>query len=152
LDFGIGCLLAEMKDESLVDTMSTANSISNGLDCASPESILDPTNLTALGDQYSLGCTIYFCLTGSYPFPGGAAIDKMVGHQTRDPAPIKDFRPDVPDDLLAVVERLMKKSPQDRYPGASAAADALRPFAGRPSVEQASPAEPPKEEPIRVEA
>ena len=43
LDFGIGCLLAETEDESLVDTMSTANSVNSGLDCASPESIMDPT-------------------------------------------------------------------------------------------------------------
>src|SRR5262249_12221664 len=46
LDFGIGCLLAETEGESLVDTMSTANSVTSGLDCASPESIMDPTNLT----------------------------------------------------------------------------------------------------------
>src|SRR5262249_48645147 len=46
LDFGIGCLLAETEGESLVDTMSTANSVASGLDCASPESIMDPTNLT----------------------------------------------------------------------------------------------------------
>src|SRR5207237_442341 len=45
LDFGIGCLLAETEGESLVDTMSTANSVTSGLDCASPESIMDPTNL-----------------------------------------------------------------------------------------------------------
>ncbi len=36
LDFGIGCLLAETEGESLVDTMSTANSVNSGLDCASP--------------------------------------------------------------------------------------------------------------------
>src|SRR4029077_397836 len=58
LDFGIGCLLAETEGESLVDTMSTANSVNSGLDCASPESIMDPTNLTAIGDQYSLGCVM----------------------------------------------------------------------------------------------
>src|SRR5262249_51800420 len=37
LDFGIGSLLAETGGESLVDTMSTANSLTSGLDCASPE-------------------------------------------------------------------------------------------------------------------
>ena len=35
LDFGIGYLLAETEGESLVDTMSTANSVASGLDCAS---------------------------------------------------------------------------------------------------------------------
>ncbi|MBY0458858.1 MAG: protein kinase, partial [Gemmataceae bacterium] len=39
LDFGIGSLLVENEGESLVDTMSTANTLTSGLDCASPESI-----------------------------------------------------------------------------------------------------------------
>src|SRR5439155_23562258 len=59
LDFGIGSLLVENEGESLVDTMSTANTLTSGLDCASPESILEPTNRTPAGDQYSLGCTLY---------------------------------------------------------------------------------------------
>src|SRR5262245_51289812 len=46
LDLGIGSLLAESEGESLVDTMSTANSLTSGLDCTSPESILEPSNRT----------------------------------------------------------------------------------------------------------
>src|SRR5262249_45811963 len=96
LDLGIGCLLAETEGESLVDTMSTANSVSSGLDCASPESIMDPTNLTPAGDQYSLGCVLYFCLSGQYPFPEGTAVEKMMCHQTKKPVPIGELNPDVP--------------------------------------------------------
>ncbi|HTU17355.1 MAG TPA: serine/threonine-protein kinase [Gemmataceae bacterium] len=130
LDFGIGCLLAETEGESLVDTMSTANSVNSGLDCASPESIMDPTNLTPLGDQYSLGCVLYYCLTGRYPFPDGTAVEKMMSHQHKQPTPIKELNPDVPDELVEVVERLMKKSPTDRYASCGELLDALRPFAG----------------------
>lgn len=129
LDFGIGCLLAETEGESLVDTMSTANSVASGLDCASPESIMDPTNLTPIGDQYSLGCTLYFCLTGQYPFPDGSAAEKMMAHQMKQPTPIKELAPDVPDGLVAVVERLMQKAPEARFPGAQEVVDALKPFA-----------------------
>src|SRR2546430_403154 len=68
LHFGIGCLLAETEGESLVDTMSTANSVGSGLDCASAESIMDPSNLTPPGDQYSLGCLLYLLLKGQYRF------------------------------------------------------------------------------------
>src|SRR5436305_634621 len=115
LDFGIGCLLAETEGESLVDTMSTANSVNSGLDCASPESIMDPTNLTPLGDQYSLGCTLYFLLSGRYPFPDGTAVEKMMSHQHKQPTPLKELAPEVPDELIEVIERLMKKTPQERY-------------------------------------
>src|SRR5204863_151721 len=96
LDFGIGCLLAETEGESLVDTMSTANSVSSGLDCASPESIMDPTNLTPIGDQYSLGCVMYYCLTGRYPFPDGSAAEKMMAHQFKEPRPLRELNPEVP--------------------------------------------------------
>jgi serine/threonine-protein kinase len=129
LDFGIGCLLAETEGESLVDTMSTANSVNSGLDCASPESIMDPTNLTPLGDQYSLGCTIYYCLTGRYPFPDGTAVEKMMSHQAKQPASLKQLAPDTPDELVAVVERLMQKNPQDRFADCKGVMEALRPFA-----------------------
>ena len=128
LDFGIGCLLAETEGESLVDTMSTANSVNSGLDCSSPESIMDPTNLTPVGDQYSLGCVMYYCLTGQYPFPDGTAVEKMMAHQHKQPKPIKSLAPEVPDGLIAVVERLMQKAPTGRYPGCSEVIDALRPF------------------------
>jgi serine/threonine-protein kinase len=128
LDFGIGCLLAETEGESLVDTMSTANSVNSGLDCASPESIMDPTNLTPLGDQYSLGCVMYFCLTGRYPFPDGTAVEKMMSHQHKQPTPIKQLTPTAPDDLIAVVEKLMQKSPQARFANCTELIEALKPF------------------------
>ncbi|HEY7309683.1 MAG TPA: protein kinase [Gemmataceae bacterium] len=130
LDFGIGCLLAETEGESLVDTMSTANSVNSGLDCASPESIMDPTNLTPLGDQYSLGCVLYYCLAGRYPFPDGTAVEKMMSHQHKQPTPVKELNPEAPDGLIEVVEKLMKKAPEERYTNCGELLEALRPFAG----------------------
>lgn len=128
LDFGIGCLLAETEGESLVDTMSTANSVASGLDCASPESIMDPTNLTPVGDQYSLGCVMYFCLTGQYPFPDGTAAEKMMAHQFKEPTPIAELAPDVPQELVRIAQRLMRKAPEDRYDTTAEVVEALRPF------------------------
>ncbi len=129
LDFGIGSLLAENEGESLVDTMSTANTLTSGLDCASPESIMEPTNRTPAGDQYSLGCVLYFCLTGQYPFPEGSAVEKMMAHQTRQATPIRELNPQVPQELAAVAARLMEKTPEGRYTGADEIMEALRPFA-----------------------
>jgi serine/threonine-protein kinase len=139
LDFGIGCLLAETEGESLVDTMSTANSVNSGLDCASPESIMDPSNLSPLGDQYSLGCVLYFLLTGSYPFPEGTAVEKMMAHQQRQPTSVQELAPDVPAALVAVVERLMQKTPSDRYLNCGELIEALRPLTGPPGTTSRRP-------------
>ena len=132
LDFGIGSLLAESEGESLVDTMSTANSLTSGLDCASPESIMDPTQRTPAGDQYSLGCVLYYCLTGQYPFPEGTAVEKMMAHQTKQPPAIKELSPDTPDALVAVVDRLMQKAPNARFGSVAEAVEALQPLASEP--------------------
>jgi serine/threonine-protein kinase len=129
LDLGIGALLAENEGESLVDTMSTANTLTSGLDCASPESIMEPTNRTAAGDQYSLGCILYYFLSGKYPFPEGSAVEKMMAHQYKQPTPLRELTPEVPAELIAVVERLMQKKPEDRYASCEEVVDALRPLA-----------------------
>jgi serine/threonine-protein kinase len=129
LDFGIGSLLVENEGESLVDTMSTANTLTSGLDCASPESIMEPTTRTPAGDQYSLGCVLYYCATGRYPFPEGSAVEKMMAHQTKSPQSVKDFVPEAPDTLCEVIERLMQKSPDARFAGADEVSEMLEPLA-----------------------
>ncbi len=132
LDFGVGCLLAETENESVVDTMSTANTMASGLDCASPESIEDPKHgMTPAADQYSLGCVLYFCLTGRYPFPGTNAVEKMMAHQLKQPAPVRELAADVPEELAKVVERLMSKKPDARFASMGDVAAALRPFAAQ---------------------
>ncbi|HEY1190905.1 MAG TPA: protein kinase [Gemmata sp.] len=133
LDFGIGSLLVENEGESLVDTMSTANTLTSGLDCASPESIMEPTNRTPAGDQYSLGCVLYYALTGHVPFPEGSAVEKMMAHQTKEPTPIRELAPHVPAGLAAVVQRLMAKTPEERFTGCDELVEALEPFLGDPS-------------------
>lgn len=129
LDFGIGSLLAENEGESLVDTMSTANTLTSGLDCSSPESIMEPTNRTPAGDQYSLGCVLYYALSGHYPFPDGTAVEKMMAHQAKQPEPLRKLVPGMPEALIEVVERLMQKTPEARYSGSDEMVDALQPFA-----------------------
>ncbi len=110
LDFGIGSLLVENDGESLVDTMSTANTLTSGLDCTSPESIMEPTNRTPAGDQYNLGCTLYYALTGRVPFPEGSAVEKMMAHQTKEPVPVRQLTLEVPRALEDIVKKLMSKS------------------------------------------
>src|SRR5262245_20272400 len=130
LDFGIGSLLVENDGESLVDTMSTANTQTSGLDCTSPESIMEPTNRTPAGDQYSLGCTLYYALTGRVPFPEGSAVEKMMAHQTKDPLPVRELAPDVPQGLEDVIKKLMAKEPGKRFSGCDEVVEALEPFLG----------------------
>jgi hypothetical protein len=76
-------------------------------------------------DLYSLGCTLYFLLTGQVPFPGGGWPDKLLRHELDAPAPVRALRPEVPAAVEAVVERLMAPDPAQRYPTPAALLAAL---------------------------
>jgi len=115
LDFGIGALLAENSDDALVDTVSRTEALGRMLECCSPESVVDSSQWTPASDQYSLGCTLYFAAAGRYPFPAGTFVEKIFAHQNFRPVPIRTLNPDIPPGLADVIDRLMQKSPSDRY-------------------------------------
>jgi serine/threonine protein kinase len=79
-------------------------------------------------DIYSLGCILYHCLAGQPPFPGGTVFDKLIRHSTEAPQPLNEINPDVPEGLQCVVERMMAREPQERYPNPARAAQALIAF------------------------
>lgn len=98
-------------------------------DYLSPEQAKNSHEVDARGDLYSLGCTLYFLLTGRAPFAGaGTLIDKLLAHTNDEPPPVRAERPDVPEALAGVLAKLMAKRPGDRYQSAAEAAAALLPF------------------------
>ncbi|HWG46749.1 MAG TPA: serine/threonine-protein kinase [Gemmataceae bacterium] len=115
LDFGVGFLLTSERGKSLLDTMTNTRALARGLDCSSPESIMNPLDRTPVGDQYSLGCILYFCLAGRFPFPNQNPVKKMLGHQCEEPTPLRELNPQASPRLAAIVECLMAKVPEERY-------------------------------------
>ncbi len=99
------------------------------LDYASPEQIDDAEAVDARSDLYSLGCTLYFALTGVAPFEGGDAINKIYKHRLVEPTPVERRNRSVPPAFGAIVARLMAKDPAARYPSARAARAELAPWA-----------------------
>ncbi|MGW9556943.1 serine/threonine-protein kinase [Nocardiopsis sp. NPDC055551] len=94
-----------------------------------PEQLL-AGDTTALGDLYSLGCTLYEMLTGERVFTAAtsfAVASKQVGEE---PTGVRAKRPDVPVELAAVVSALLEKRPEDRPSGAVEVYERLIAFAG----------------------
>lgn len=86
-------------------------------------------------DVYSLGATLFFLMTGRPPYDGEGAAEVLQKH-LYDPVPdLGAARPEVPDELVDVVEHAMAKDPLERFPSAAAFAVALRRFA-EPSPRQ----------------
>ena len=123
----------------------TPKAPSGPLDYMAPEQAMDSHVVDIRADIYGLGGTFYFLLAGRGPFGEGDAAAETMCHQLERPEPIRDVRPEVPEGLAAVIDRMMAKEPAERYPTPAAVAEALAPW-----TQSAIPPPPPEEMPELV--
>ncbi|MEN6450008.1 MAG: protein kinase [Thermoguttaceae bacterium] len=107
------------------ETLEADPSAVGTADYVPPEQVADPRSVDGRSDIYSLGLTFYYLLTGRRPFPKPTLMDVLMAHRSEQPEPIIDLRPDVPFDLIAIVDRMIAKSPLQRYQTANEVAEAL---------------------------
>src|SRR5262245_38864337 len=127
LDFGLARLHAPSGQEDADDTIVTKqNTVMGTPDYLSPEQARNLNSVDIRADLYSLGCAFYFLLTGRVPYPGGSALQKLLRHSTEEPAPIEQ---DMPAAVLAILRRLMAKTPEERFQTPAEVAAAVAPYA-----------------------
>ncbi len=121
LDMG----LARIIDDTASLTIDNNENVLGTADYLAPEQALNSHSADARADIYSLGCTLYFLLTGHPPFAEGSISERLMKHQVESaPSVLKD-RPDVPPTLLHICEKMMEKKPDDRYQTAGDVAERL---------------------------
>ena len=123
LDLGLARFFRDTETESL--TIKHDEKVLGTADYLAPEQAVDSHAVDERADIYSLGCTLYFALTGHPPFTDGTLVQRLLAHQTKAPPPIRKQRPDVPESLVAIVEKMMQKRKDDRYQSAAEVAAAL---------------------------
>lgn len=84
-------------------------------DYISPEQALEPREADTRSDIYSLGCTFYHLLTGCPPVPDGTPAKKLDYHQHHAPVDPRQMNPDIPDEIVAILSKMMEKDPDARY-------------------------------------
>ncbi len=121
LDMGLARLVG---DEASL-TMDNNENVLGTADYLAPEQALNSHQADQRADIYSLGCTLYYLLTGHPPFPEGSISERLLKHQVETPPSILNERPEAPPMLLSICERMMRKKPDERYQTAGDVAERL---------------------------
>lgn len=111
LDMGLA-LFSESDRASL--TLAYDENVLGTADYLAPEQARNSHTVDARADIYSLGCTLYFLLTGHPPFTEGTLPQRILAHQQKQPPEITVDRPDCPADLVAICKKMMMKKPEQR--------------------------------------
>ena len=110
--------LARSEHLELSEDMTASGVTLGTFDYISPEQARDPRDADIRSDIYSLGCTLYFMLTGQPPYPGGTMLQKLLSHGNAPPPNARELRSEVSDSLASVIQKMLAKDPADRYQNA----------------------------------
>ena len=126
-DFG---LAKSFRDNAGFTGLTHQGDIGGSVGFNSPDHIRDFAEVKEPADIYSAGATLYYLLTGNYPFlgfdPNKSNAYTMI---LENPAvPLRVHRPDTPEGFDKAIRKALEKQPKDRWKSARAMAEALRPF------------------------
>ncbi len=126
-DFG---LAKSFRDNAGFAGLTHQGDVGGSVGFISPDHIRNFREVKEPADIYSAGATLYYLLSGKYPFLGfdpnrADAYTMILEHP---PVPLRAHRTDVPEGFDRVLRKSMEKQPRERWQSAAAMADALRPF------------------------
>jgi eukaryotic-like serine/threonine-protein kinase len=127
VDFGVAKLL----DEGAATGLTATGGMVGTPSYMSPEQARGEARIDARTDVYALGVILYELLSGHTPHPG-ESHNAIIHHiSTQPPLPLAAHGRDMPEGLIAVVERALSPAPDARQPSAAEFARQLSPFAQR---------------------
>ncbi len=125
VDLGLVSSLPDATDDAMtVDEYKLGT-----VDFIAPEQAVSSHDVDARADIYSLGGSFYRLASGKLLFPGLNTTQKLLAQQMREPQPITELVPDLPEPLAAAVNRMLAKNRDDRFATAVEVIEAVKPFA-----------------------
>jgi formylglycine-generating enzyme required for sulfatase activity len=116
LDMGLARMtLAVGSEEKGDERLTQSGQVMGTCDYMAPEQAQDTRKADQRSDIYSLGCTLYRLLTGKAPYSGDSLVQILLAHQNAPIPSLRAARPDVPESVPAIFEKMMAKRPEDRY-------------------------------------
>lgn len=123
-DFGIATVMQQLDtEETLPPQLTRVGAFVGTTAYAPPEAIR--RELSGAYDQYSLGVTLYYALSGEMPFQASTPEETLVLKSSQEARPIREIAPDIPEDVATVIMRSIALDPDMRFPSCSAFGDAL---------------------------
>lgn len=113
LDLGLAIVQGEVPAER--EVIGGRGYVVGTMDYIAPEQAENAAKVDPRSDIYSLGCTLYFALTGQPPFPGGTAVEKIQRHRGEEPVPVPQLNAAVPPAFIGLLRRMMAKDPEQRF-------------------------------------
>jgi Leucine-rich repeat (LRR) protein len=114
LDMGLARLSVDDESGQQADLTNTGQ-VMGTVDYMSPEQALDSKTADARADIYSLGCTLFYLLTGKATYQGDTLMKKLLAHREHAIPSIRAMRPEVPERVEAVFSKMVAKNVGDRY-------------------------------------
>lgn len=112
VDFGLA--LGQHSDSSSVGEADSPRFVGSA-HYSAPETINEPQQATPRSDIYSLGCTFFFLLTGFPPFTGKSVSEVLQKHKTSPMPRLEDYGINLPIDATSLLEKMLAKSPENRF-------------------------------------
>src|SRR5262249_48033450 len=114
LDMGLARLSGDRESGQQADLTNTGT-VMGTVDYMSPEQALDTKTADARADIYSLGCSLFYLLTGQAMYQGDTLMKKLMAHQNQPIPSLRAIRPEVPEQIEAVFSKMVAKHVGDRH-------------------------------------
>ncbi len=126
LDMGLARFASESREDG---SLTRAGQMIGTPDYIAPEAAQNFKHADIRADIFSLGCALFKLLTGRLPFVGDNVMEKLMARASAEAPSVRSVRSDVPEELGAIVAKMLAREPDDRYATPAEVVEALRPFA-----------------------
>jgi serine/threonine-protein kinase len=114
-DLGLARFNESNPGQSQQSSLTQAGTVVGTVDYMSPEQAIDSGTVDHRADIYSLGCTLYYLLHGHAMYSATSILAIMFKHRDAPVPKLRATRPDVPEEVDQIYQRMVAKQPEERY-------------------------------------